>query len=61
MNAPLPGVPESIGPLSGVTVLLVPDVLFRPEPASLPQGKNQFDDVGVSFAIHSLFFDIKDK
>lgn len=61
LQAALPRVAKPIGPLSWVTIALVPDVFLRPQPALLPECENQFKDVDMAFAVLRFFFDVQDE
>lgn len=61
LQAPLPGIPEAIGPLAGVTIFLVPNEFLGPEPPLLAKRQNQFNNEGVPLTILNLFFDVKNK
>ena len=58
VQAALPRVAEAVGPLAGKAVALVPDVLFRPQPALLAHRDDQLEDVGVALAVDHLFLDV---
>lgn len=47
MQQSFPRVSETVRPLAGVTVLLVPHVFFGPQPPLLPQRQDQFENVGI--------------
>ena len=57
----LPGIPEAVGPLAGVAVLLVPDELLRPQPPLLLHLQHKLNDVRMTFAANCLFFDVQDE
>jgi len=61
MQTPLPRIPETVWPLAGVAVALVPDVFFRPKPALFPQGQDQFKDVNMPLPLFCFLFDVEDK
>ncbi len=41
-----------------MTIFLVPDELFSPQPTLLPHLKNQLDYVSMTLATHYFFLDV---
>ena len=61
VQATFPGIAETVRPFAGITVFLVPDILFRPQPTLLAQGEDEFDHVGMTFSVFGFFLDVKYK
>jgi len=61
MQTTLPGVAKAIRPFPRITVTLVPDIFFRPQPALLTQGQDQFDYISMALAVFSFFFNVENK
>ena len=59
VQAAFPGVPEAVGPFSGVAILLVPAVFLRPQPPLPLQGQDQLQHVGVPLAGDHPFLDVE--
>ena len=59
MQQAFPGVSESVGPLAGVAVLLVPDVFLCPEPALVAHRHDQLHHIGAALAADHSLFDIE--
>lgn len=57
----LPRVPEAVWPLAGVTVFLVPDILFRPKPSTPFHFQDQFNDIGMALTIDGYFLNVQDE
>lgn len=61
VEAAFPRVTESVGPLAWVAILLVPDVLLYPTPALVSEGEDEFEYVGMPFAIVGTLLDVQDE
>src|SRR5437870_2395382 len=58
LKTSFPGVAKSVGPLSWMTIFLMPNEFLGPQPALFPHSKNQFKHVGVPLARDDLLFDV---
>lgn len=61
LQQPLPGVAESVGPLAWITVRLMPGKFLRPQPSLLSHCEDEFEDIGVPFAVNDPLFYVEDE
>ena len=59
MQAALPRIAKAVGPFAGMTILFVPDVLFRPQPALLSHRQDQLQHVCMPLAVGDALFDVQ--
>ncbi len=61
VEASLPGVPETVGPLPWIAIGFAPEVFLRPAPSLLFQRQDKLQNVGLTFSVHRPLFDIQDE
>ncbi len=61
MDAPLPRIAESVGPLARIAVALVPDVLLGEAPSAFAHLDDELHHVSVALAIDDPFLDVQDE